>query len=397
MDGVDALNNILIIGMTNRIDMLDEAILRPGRLELHLEIGLPDEGGRLQIFDIHTRQMKKNNLLHTDVDLQKLAAISNNYTGAEIEAVCRSASSFALFKQEELDALAKAPTPSQKNKNKFEEKKVCMQDFLNAIAEIKPAFGIDDKSLESSIRAGILPYGDRFNKLQAICNDFVQSIRNASSATPLLTVLLEGENGSGKTALAAKIALESKFPYVKMISPEQFVGFTEFAKVQAIAKVFNDAYRSPLSLIVLDDIERLIEFIHIGPRFSNSILQSLLVLIKKRPPADKKLLVIGTTSMKRILQDLEVVDSFNTTLSVPMVSMEDEIASILGNFNCGGDQRTIKKIAEDFASFYPTDELNQGGVPIKTIMLAIELAIERGGNGQVSRGIFMECLRSIHK
>jgi len=46
MDGVDSLNNILIIGMTNRKDMMDEAILRPGRLEVHLEIGLPDEKGR---------------------------------------------------------------------------------------------------------------------------------------------------------------------------------------------------------------------------------------------------------------------------------------------------------------------------------------------------------------
>lgn len=211
-------------------------------------------------------------------------------------------------------------------------------------------------------------------------------------------MLLEGETGCGKTALAAKIALESKFPYVKMISPEQFVGFTEFAKVQAIAKVFNDAYRSPLSLIVLDDIERLIEFIHIGPRFSNAILQSLLVLIKKRPPADKKLLVIGTTSMKRILQDLEVVDSFNTCLTVPLVNLEEEVVSIMSNFKCEGGDRTVKKIAQDFISNFPKDDLHaDGGVPIKTILLAVELAIERSGNGTVSHPVFMECLRSINK
>jgi vesicle-fusing ATPase len=63
IDGVDSLNNILVIGMTNRKDMIDEAVLRPGRLEIHLEIGLPDEFGRGQIFEIHTKDMKKNKLL----------------------------------------------------------------------------------------------------------------------------------------------------------------------------------------------------------------------------------------------------------------------------------------------------------------------------------------------
>lgn len=59
MDGVDALNNILLIGMTNRRDMLDEAMLRPGRLEVQVEIGLPDEKGRLQILKIHTSKVRR--------------------------------------------------------------------------------------------------------------------------------------------------------------------------------------------------------------------------------------------------------------------------------------------------------------------------------------------------
>ena len=60
MDGVDQLNNILIIGMTNRLDMIDEALLRPGRLEIHMEINLPDEKGRLQILNVHTANVISN-------------------------------------------------------------------------------------------------------------------------------------------------------------------------------------------------------------------------------------------------------------------------------------------------------------------------------------------------
>lgn len=58
IDGVDALNNILVIGMTNRKDMIDQAILRAGRFEIHVEIGLPDQEGRVQIYNIHTAGMK---------------------------------------------------------------------------------------------------------------------------------------------------------------------------------------------------------------------------------------------------------------------------------------------------------------------------------------------------
>jgi len=87
MDGVDRLNNILIIGMTNRLDMIDEAILRPGRMELKVEIGLPDEPGRLQILNIHTKKMRENKILEDDVDLKELARLSKNFTGAEIESL----------------------------------------------------------------------------------------------------------------------------------------------------------------------------------------------------------------------------------------------------------------------------------------------------------------------
>jgi vesicle-fusing ATPase len=80
----------------------------------------------------------------------------------------------------------------------------------------------------------------------------------SSKRTPLVSVLLHGPNGSGKTALATTIAMSSEFPFIKLISPESMVGFTENAKVNQISKIFADAYKSPMSVIVIDSIERLL-------------------------------------------------------------------------------------------------------------------------------------------
>lgn len=82
--------------MTNRLDMIDEALLRPGRLEVHLEISLPDEKGRLQILNIHTAKMRNNGILDKSVDLLELAQLTKNFSGAEINGLVKSATSFAF-------------------------------------------------------------------------------------------------------------------------------------------------------------------------------------------------------------------------------------------------------------------------------------------------------------
>ena len=93
MDGVTTINNVLIIGMTNRLDMLDSALLRPGRFEVQVEIHLPDRAGRLQIFRIHTSKLTQ--ALQKDVNLNELSDLTPNFSGAEIEGVVKAAMSFA--------------------------------------------------------------------------------------------------------------------------------------------------------------------------------------------------------------------------------------------------------------------------------------------------------------
>jgi len=261
MDGVDQLNNILIIGMTNRFDMIDEALLRPGRLEVKMEINLPDAKGRLQILKIHTHKMRTNNIMASDVDLEELSMMTKNFSGAEIAGLIKDATSFAFNRHVKVGSLANY-------KDDLGEMKVMRQDFMMALDEVKPAFGVNEEELESCVQGGLIKYSSGINvppssflvaKGQEILQEgrlYVEQVRT-SDRTPLVSVLMHGPSGSGKTALAASIAQASDFPYVKLISPEAMVGYNEAAKVNYLSKVFNDSYKSPASLIVVDNIERI--------------------------------------------------------------------------------------------------------------------------------------------
>lgn len=87
IDGFDPLSDVKIIAATNRIDILDEAVIRPGRLERHIEIGKPNEEGRLEILKIHTKNMK----LENDIDLEKIAKKTQEFSGAELKALTTEA------------------------------------------------------------------------------------------------------------------------------------------------------------------------------------------------------------------------------------------------------------------------------------------------------------------
>ncbi|TFK02077.1 coiled-coil domain-containing protein 77 [Platysternon megacephalum] len=106
IDGVEQLNNILVIGMTNRPDLIDEALLRPGRLEVKMEIGLPDEKGRLQILHIHTARMREHELLSEDVDVKELSVETKNFSGAELEGLVRAAQSTAMNRHIKTDVIS---------------------------------------------------------------------------------------------------------------------------------------------------------------------------------------------------------------------------------------------------------------------------------------------------
>jgi proteasome regulatory subunit len=97
MDGFDATQNVKVIAATNRIDLLDPALLRPGRFDRVIEVPLPDEKGRNEIFKIHTRKMN----LADDVDFDKLARMTNALSGADIKVITKEAGMFVLRRRGE--------------------------------------------------------------------------------------------------------------------------------------------------------------------------------------------------------------------------------------------------------------------------------------------------------
>ncbi|KAF2772678.1 AAA-domain-containing protein [Teratosphaeria nubilosa] len=375
LDGVNELNNILLIGMTNRKDMIDEALLRAGRLEVHVEISLPDERGRQQILKIHTSKMASNGKLAPDVDLAELAKRTRNFSGAEIAGLTNSATTFALQRH------VKAGTAAAL-KDDTAEMKITMNDFLQALDEFTPLFGVSDEDLERAVPRGIIHFSPNVDRILKKGRAYIRQV--STGTTPLMSVLLHGPRGSGKTALAAKIAMESEFPFVRLVRVNDLTGMNEIQKIQHLSKVFTDAYKSPLNIVILDNIEILLDWVDVGPRFSSAVLSAMKGLMENAPPKGRSLLIIGTTSERTVLNQLKLL--FDAEIPVPNVQTYDELAHIMqeyGQFSQQDIQRALQEIRDTTAT--GSDRVN---VSVQRILKGIETAMQEDG----SAGSFAESI-----
>eukprot|EP00978_Attheya_sp_CCMP212_P041127 scaffold231841_cov47-Attheya_sp.AAC.3 len=157
------------------------------------------------------------------------------------------------------------------------------------------------------------------------------------------------------------------------------------SKCQTIHKAFLDSYKSPLSLIFIDDIERIIEFVPSGPRFSNPVLQTLLVLLKKVPPDEgRRLLVIGTSSMSYEMEQLGLVQAFSLTQNINPLDDPIEVAEVL-RVAAHMNDRDADKIAKAITQ----------PIGIKQLLIVAEMARQGNAGNQVDVNTFMECLHIV--
>ena len=242
MDGLDAREDVIVIGATNRVDSLDPALRRGGRFDREIEIGVPGEAGRRQILDVHTRRMP----LAEDVDLDRLAARTHGFVGADLESLAQEAALTALRRVRETDAQAD-----------LSGIEVTRADFESAHAAVEPSamreHVAETPETDFSDVGGL---AEAKHKLQRAVTWPLSygPLFEAADAAPPTGILLYGPPGTGKTLLARAIAGESGVNFVQVAGPElldRYVGESE----KAVREVFERARQAAPTILFFDEID----------------------------------------------------------------------------------------------------------------------------------------------
>lgn len=246
MDGMSSdRNDVVVIAATNREDAIDPALRRPGRFDREIEIGVPDKNGRSEILGVHLRGMP----LADDVDIEKLAASTQGFVGADLASLAREAAMKCLSRHKHLiDMNSDIPAVI--------DMKVTMKDFSDALADIEPSamreitIDVPDiswedigglESIKREIREVFVPAEER--------KDYQRlGIRSPKG------VLLYGPPGTGKTMIAKAAANESGANFICINGPEiasKWLGESE----KAIREAFKKAKQIAPCILFFDEFD----------------------------------------------------------------------------------------------------------------------------------------------
>ena len=251
MDGLEARGQVIVIGATNRVDSVDPALRRPGRFDREIEIGVPDEVGRKEILQIHTRGMP----LSDDVSLDYLADETHGFVGADIESLTKESAMKALRRYlPEIDLDEEDIPPSL-----IDRMIVKRADFNGALGDVEPSamrevlvelpkISWDDvgglEKPTQKVKESVewpLTSKDRFDRM---------------GIEPPKGVLLYGPPGTGKTLIAKAVANETNANFISVRGPQllsKWVGESE----KAIRQTFRKARQVSPTVIFFDELDSL--------------------------------------------------------------------------------------------------------------------------------------------
>ncbi len=315
MDGLESRGKLVVIGATNRPDAIDPALRRPGRFDREIEIGIPDQEGRDEIIQIHSRGMP----LGEDVNLQEIARVTHGFVGADLEALVKEAAMHALRKVlPEID-LEQSKIPAEVL-NKIQ---VRMKDFDDSLKEVQPS-----AMREVLVHVPNVKWDD-IGGLQNIKQELIEAVEwplkhkelfDTADVQASKGLLLHGPPGTGKTLIAKAAANESEANFISIKGPEllsKWVGESE----KGVREVFRKARQAAPCIVFFDEIDA------IAPRRSSSggdshvmerVISQILVELDGLEEL-KGVLVIGATNRPDIVDEaLLRPGRFDRILQIPL-------------------------------------------------------------------------------
>ncbi len=252
LDGLEPRQNVVVIGATNRVDSIDEALRRPGRFDREIVIGVPDLSGRREILAIHTRGMP----LAEGVSLEDLARMTYGFVGADLAALTREAAIEALRRLlPELD-LQSGEIPA----GVLERLEVGREDFLLALRRIQPS-----ALREIMIQVPNVGWAD-IGGLEEVKRELQENIQlplqypesfRRLGIRPAKGFLLFGPPGTGKTLLARAVAREAEANFVATKSSDLLSKWYGESEKQ-VARLFQRARQVAPTVIFIDEIDSLV-------------------------------------------------------------------------------------------------------------------------------------------
>ncbi|WP_342816433.1 CDC48 family AAA ATPase [Nitrososphaera sp.] len=249
MDGIKSRGKLVVIGATNRPNAIDPALRRPGRFDREIEIGIPDEQGRLEILQIHTRGMP----LTEDVDLASMARVTHGFVGADLEALSKEAAMRSLRRILPEINLEEPKIPAEI----LSKIKVTKQDFDEALRDVQPS-----AMREVLVQRPNVKWED-IGGLKKVKEELAEAIEWPLKHAELFTeadvrppkgILLYGPPGTGKTMIAKAVATTSEANFISIKGPElisKWVGESE----KGVREVFRKARQAAPCVIFFDELD----------------------------------------------------------------------------------------------------------------------------------------------
>ena len=295
MDGLTDRGNVIVLGATNRPDSVDPALRRPGRFDREVEISVPNEDGRLEVLQIHTRGMP----ISEGVDLKDLASELHGYTGADIKSLCREAAMKAIRRYLPKIDLETERIPSEV----LQSMEIKLIDFYDAMHEVVPTAMRDFYVERSKV------WWDDVGGLEEIKNslsdNLILAMQDPSKFSnmgikPPKGALIYGPPGCGKTLLARALATESGANMILVRGPEilsKWVGESE----KAVREIFRKAKASSPCVVIFDELDSLARFkaSEDGGGVGETILSQLLTEMEEG--VSSRVVVIGISNRPDLL------------------------------------------------------------------------------------------------